>query len=357
MTFTEDTVYSRPDLELLTLENTIIVCKKDNGFACSLTFRIGNATENTGLTLTNSTIEAKGIFIDNPGMLMQIDSNSRISADGRSDGYTGYYKNQGASYVGQGGYCPLDGKVHVEKHYAEFDIMPNFANIHDMKGGKLTGSMGEYNPLDVRTAGGGHIFLNIDALYLYGEVSKGHISANGLPEAGTDDQVTIDLNGGSGGYVYINTQNKYNTNTIESEASITVIGGHGTGNGFGGSGGIVTFGKDVKEEEFMFISKTRGGTGGKVKRDNDQTLCANGAAGTAFFDKNDWLFVWNGDVLTSKHTFLTAKKRNPNKFPNKYMAADNLVVWTGANLNIICNSLDRIVFDSVLMITNSTMTL
>lgn len=117
------------------------------------------------------------------------------------------------------------------------------------------------------------------------------------------------------------------------------------------------FGDDVNEEEFTLIAKTRGGKGGKAKRDGDQTLCANGAAGTAFFDKNDWLMVWNEAVMTSKHTFLTAKVRNPEKFPSKFMAADNLVVGSGANLNIICNSLNRIVFDSVMMWPYSSMTL
>lgn len=33
----------------------------------------------------------------------------------------------------------------------------------------MVGSIGEYNPFDVRTAGGGHIHLNIDALDLIGD--------------------------------------------------------------------------------------------------------------------------------------------------------------------------------------------
>jgi hypothetical protein len=39
------------------------------------------------------------------------------------------------------------------------------------------------------------------------------------------------------------------------------------------------------------------------------------------------------------------------------MAADNLVVGSGANLNIICNSINRLVFDSVMMWPYSSMTL
>jgi hypothetical protein len=50
---------------------------------------------------------------------------------------------------------------------------------------------------------------------------------------------------------------------------------------------------------------------------------------------------------------LTAKIRSPEKFPGKFLAADNLVVGEGSNLNIVCNSINRLVFDSVLMFPNS----
>ena len=72
-----------------------------------------------------------------------------------------------------------------------------------MKSSRLVGSMGMYNPLDVRTAGGGHIHMNIDSLWLEDEQSMAHISCNGLPKK--DTKVNADLNGGSGGYIYINT--------------------------------------------------------------------------------------------------------------------------------------------------------
>ena len=45
--------------------------------------------------------------------------------------------------------------------------MPDFNNIYNMKNGRLVGSIGQYNPLDVRTAGGGHIYMNIEAIRLY----------------------------------------------------------------------------------------------------------------------------------------------------------------------------------------------
>ena len=133
VTYTEDTIYSRPDITELILDGTNIICKKDNGFACALTFKIKSDAQSTFRMINNSTIEAKGIFIDSPTTYLIIKDGSRLSADGRSDGYVGWVKNQGASYVGQGGYCPLDGKPHTEKHYGSFDLKPNFNNIQDMR--------------------------------------------------------------------------------------------------------------------------------------------------------------------------------------------------------------------------------
>lgn len=63
--------------------------------------------------------------------------------------------------------------------------------------------MGEWNPLNVQTSGGGHIHLDIDAFQLTG--SNNHIRANGLPEENTSEANVGNLNAGSGGYIYINT--------------------------------------------------------------------------------------------------------------------------------------------------------
>lgn len=59
--------------------------------------------------------------------------------------------------------------------------------------------------------------MNIDALNLIG--TNNHIQANGLPEKNRPETGLDDLNGGSGGYIYINILNKYVTkNHIDYKA-------------------------------------------------------------------------------------------------------------------------------------------
>ena len=70
--------------------------------------------------------------------------------------------------------------------------------------------MGGYN--EDKTAGGGYIFLNIDRLVLKGEGGK--ITANGYPKWESNNDET--LHGGSGGYIFIRSHNKYGDNELSS---------------------------------------------------------------------------------------------------------------------------------------------
>ena len=294
--------------------------------------------------MNTSTIEAKSIFFDSPTTTLSIDSTSNITTNGRSANSRGYYENQGAAYVGQGGYCPQDGKQHFDKHYGEFDMMPNFNNIYDMKQSLLVGSIGEYNPLDVRTAGGGHMHFNLDALRLTGR--NYHIQSNGLPRWDQKEKdLNVDLNGGSGGYIYINTKEKYGENRADWSSKISVIGGYGKNKGVGGAGGVIVFGHDVTDHFASINTRTMGGRGGSARRPYNSTACGSAAAGTVYWASTDVLIVSNNFRWTNKHTFLTAKRRSPDKFPGKYLAADNMIISGAAHVNIICNAINRLVFD------------
>ena len=55
------------------------------------------------------------------------------------------------------------------------------------------------------------------------------------------------LNGGSGGYVYVNTQQMYGKNIFDQYARIEVIGGYGKNKGMGGAGGVIVFGDGVEK--------------------------------------------------------------------------------------------------------------
>ena len=88
-----------------------------------------------------------------------------------------------------------------------------------------------------RTAGGGYIYLNIDQLIIDGTGEK--ISADGFPKFGSETERT--LNGGTGGYIFIKTQNKYGENDIGSKTMITARGGLGKRDGLAGAGGMIYF--------------------------------------------------------------------------------------------------------------------
>lgn len=58
-----------------------------------------------------------------------------------------------------------------------------------------------------------------------------------------------DLNGGSGGYIYVSTKNDVRANTISPTAQFEAKGGYGKNQGLGGAGGVIildgTFEQDI----------------------------------------------------------------------------------------------------------------
>jgi hypothetical protein len=76
-----------------------------------------------------------------------------------------------------------------------------YANPHD----SMMGSMGTIG--DLNTQGGGHIHINVDSFNFTSKADEPalQIQANGIPLKSS--KTTRNLNGGSGGYVYINTTN------------------------------------------------------------------------------------------------------------------------------------------------------
>jgi len=73
---------------------------------------------------------------------------------------------QGASYVGQGGYC---GHAFEDKTYGAFDLLPSKSNMKSTKSGRLTGSVGMTDPFDEATGGGGRLHIDVDSIKLVGE--------------------------------------------------------------------------------------------------------------------------------------------------------------------------------------------
>jgi len=103
-----------------------------------------------------------------------------------------------------------------------------------------------------------------------------------------------DLNGGSGGYVYINTTNIFGENYLSTGATISARGGHGKNKGYGGSGGVIVFGKNFKLGTFNVTNvRADGGLAGSDHWSDRPRGCGNAAAGTAYFWSSDRMRVDN----------------------------------------------------------------
>jgi hypothetical protein len=116
--------------------------------------------------VNGSTIAAAAIFIDSASTQLIIDGTSSLQVNGRSYSSKGSHQGQGASYIGQGGYCGKEAMW--DKHYGAFDTIPNKYDVNDNKNDDLVGSVGDASPLNVNTGGGGRIHINVDSLQLYG---------------------------------------------------------------------------------------------------------------------------------------------------------------------------------------------
>lgn len=105
--------------------------------------------------------------------------------------------------------------------------------------GSQLGSMG--NKVDTETSGGGRIVILADHTIFDTAASTPALQANAFPYKDFDS-MDIYTEGGSAGYIYVNTVNKYNiSNTNGNTTYVQAIGGYGFGQGHGGAGGVIIF--------------------------------------------------------------------------------------------------------------------
>jgi len=102
------------------------------------------------------------------------------------------------------------------------------------------------------------------------------------------------LAGGSGGYIYVHTQNSLDKNFFSEQFSIEAKGGYGTNGFYGGSGGVIVFDGDFRPPERNI--KAAGGTAYDSLLNLDG--CGNGAAGTILYRRDGRLIISNQDILT-----------------------------------------------------------
>jgi hypothetical protein len=191
-----------------------------------------NQTSRKNLTLRRgSQFQAKQIILQAVNSSVSLLENSTLNTSGQSTATPGTSSrvNFGASFVGEGGSCP-DA---ISMTYGNYSSVPNILNITQI--GFQIGSMG--NSFSNESSGGGRIVIIADSLTINGTGAQ--IQANAKPYLNSTSAST--LAGGSGGYIYIQTFNKFAPNFVNSNSSVETKGGFGTGSGFGGSGGVIVF--------------------------------------------------------------------------------------------------------------------
>ena len=227
MRYTADYTYST--VNSIVIRNATIVCVNSAAVPCIVSITLKGANTTT-FEMYNSTIFAKGIVLTATQSRVIIDADSKLNSSGLSRNVNGTQTivQDGASYIGAGGTC---GTNTVFKTYGEFDMRPQQTNY--MLELSMTGSMGIAK--NTNTTGGGRILIIADSIKLDGSGQR--LTADAKPFS--DANFTNDFAGGSGGYIYINTANLVNNNTISVDSSISAQGGFGQGKAYGGSGGVI----------------------------------------------------------------------------------------------------------------------
>jgi len=136
--------------------------------------------------------------------------------------------------------------------------------------------------------------------------NSGALQANGYPLE--SDWVSGQVMGGSGGAVFLTTYNRFQQNTIGTDAAIQAMGGYGKGGGFGGSGGMIylngtfpkpttnNYGADSSPDNLAYFNAQ----GGKSTYTYGFTKnCQNGGAGTVYWALDEMVYVDNYDTQSS----------------------------------------------------------
>ena len=186
--------------------------------------------------------------------------------------------------------------------------------------------MGSFGRADeVETAGGGRIVLIADSVTFKGAGDK--LSANARPYQNFVRKA-YSLEGGSGGYIYVKTENHGKNNTLDEESQISAQGGLGIGNHTGGSGGVI-----VLDDNFKISANKVFANGGKADRDEFKDGCNNGGSGTIYYPKNDTLFISNHGINTTALTILRVPG-DKSLVDDRLELAKQLSVKDGARVKI-----------------------
>lgn len=228
----------------LVFDSSTIRCQTIRYAPCKIQFEL--TTPNSKIELLDgSSFQGSTLYVEIADGNLHIDERSSLYVSAQALNTNGTMSvGSGASFIGQSGSC--NANVNYWRTYGEFDMVPNFSATHVTY--SQIGSMGKNG--DVETAGGGRIVVVADSVTLKGSGNK--MEANGAPFQNFV-RTTDYLQGGSGGYIYVNTTNRYQANSYDSEAMISAKGGYGMGGAYSGSGGVIVLDGffDIPEEQVV----------------------------------------------------------------------------------------------------------
>ena len=158
------------------------------------------------------------------------------------------------------------------------------------------------------------------------------------------NKTELRLQGGSGGYIYVETANKLSKNLINQDAKMTAIGGSGLGHWGGGSGGAIVLDGDFRMNEHKVDAS--GGISDYDTGKEDYDGCANGGAGTIWNRKDDELIIDNKEKVTDKFTRITAP-RSSKILGKHYREIAKTMTVKGKGNGAILGRYKWIVFDNL----------
>ena len=157
-----------------------------------------------------------------------------------------------------------------------------------------------------------------------------------------DEVLEDDLNGGSGGSIYLKTSEVYDTNNVSWWSEIEAMGGNGKNKGFGGAGGTIYY--DGTFDSGIFMAEISGGLGGNGNENRTIKGCDAGASGTAYWSGEDSLMLDNRNHDSDKVTPLNvAKDRNNTAFPQHHMIVQDLYIGRKAILSLKGSTISKMV--------------
>jgi hypothetical protein len=133
------------------------------------------------------------------------------------------------------------------------------------------------------------------------------LQADGMPLQNFDGERAGDKHyiGGSGGYIFTATHNRYGENKISPDSQIRARGGFGTRAAPSGSGGVIVIAGDNTvpvENADASGGRSEFTLNAKANATDSYNGCDNGGAGTIYQTTEDRLVIDNRDELTTKLT-------------------------------------------------------